>query len=512
MAASTDLPASPAAPHETELKLAVPPSALPALKRRLARLGPARVQRLHTVYYDTPGDLLARSGMALRLRRAGRRWLQTLKSGDARAAFARRGEWEMAAPGGRLSLPALAATPLPALLAAHGDPPLAPRFSTRFDRTLRVARVGGARIEVALDQGEVSTYGGAQREPLLELELELKSGPPQALFELAQRLVGGTRSAALPLLPFTESKAARGHRLATGTAVAPLKANARAFAGGLPATDSAERALRHVIARGTDLWLANAHGLLAGDDPEFVHQARVALRRMRSAIRLWRGQVDFPADLLEELKWLAAALGGARDADVLATETLPQLAESVAGTHAAALARLTRRAAARRGQARDAARAAIASGRAARLALALLHWGTAPAERRKPTLHALAGRQLRRAQKKLLAMAQDFAALTPVQRHQVRILGKRLRYALDLLAVAQPAAPVAAAGERLAALQDVLGQLNDGAVAADALATLGASRALRAAVAAALRAREAALVAAAQAALQQFARHAPRWR
>ncbi|HEU0203365.1 MAG TPA: CYTH domain-containing protein, partial [Burkholderiaceae bacterium] len=107
------------APTETELKLAVAPRDVRRLRARLAalvaRAAPQRA-RLDNVYYDTADDLLARHRMALRVRRIGRRWVQTLKTGETNAALATRGEWEMPAPNGRLDLSRFAATPLAELL------------------------------------------------------------------------------------------------------------------------------------------------------------------------------------------------------------------------------------------------------------------------------------------------------------------------------------------------------------------------------------------------------------
>jgi triphosphatase len=144
-----------AVPQEIELKLAVPAAALRPLRARLARLAPGQDQRLATTYFDTADLLLARNGMALRLRREGRRWLQTLKTGAAQRAFSTRGEWETPAPGGRLALDRLEDSPLPALLAAHRKPALQPLFTTRFVRSLRTVELGAARVEIALDRGEV---------------------------------------------------------------------------------------------------------------------------------------------------------------------------------------------------------------------------------------------------------------------------------------------------------------------------------------------------------------------
>jgi inorganic triphosphatase YgiF len=493
--------APPAAPAETELKLAVPATALALLRARLLALGRGSRAQLETTYFDTADLLLARHGMALRLRRLGARWVQTLKTGAVRAAFSTRGEWETPVTGARLQLARLRASPLPALLKAHGAPPLRPLFTTRFVRTQRTVAVGRSLVEVALDQGQVVVGRGraAQRLPLLELELELKSGRSRALFKLARQLMAGEGDgdAQLPLLPFSESKAGRGYRLLAGKPLAPVKAAAKGFAAPLRPEMSADAALRKVIGHGADVLLANAQGLAEHDEPEFVHQARVALRRMRSAVRLWRKRSRFPARLAAELQWIGRALGAARDADVLVGETLPHLAAGLGAIHAQPLLDLTATAQARRAQARAAAREALASGRFARLALDLLAWAHDESANEKKAaakadaLQRLAPRQLARALRKLRAAARFFVALSPERRHAVRILAKRLRYALDLFAVTLPAQPTSAYIERLAQLQDLLGELNDVAVARATLVEFGAAPALRGAIEATLAAREA---------------------
>lgn len=507
-----------ATPREIELKLAVPASALAALRDRLARFGPPVSQRLETTYFDTRDLLLARHGMALRLRRTPAGWLQTLKSGAARTAFSTRGEWETPAPGDRLQLDRLRDTPLPTLLESAGAPALLPLFTTRFVRSLWTVNVGKSQVEVALDRGAVMAGRGKglRRLPLLELELELKAGPQRALFKLAQRLMRGDAEDpeardALPLLAFTESKAARGYRLLAGEAPVPVKASAKGFVGRLGEDQAADAALRQVIGHGTEVLLANAQGLADHEDPEFVHQARVALRRMRSAVRLWRKHSRFPRRLARELQWIGRELGAARDADVLVTESLPALAEGLSQPQRTSMAALQRTAAAQRAQARAAARTALADGRFALLALDLLAWAHARPDTESPALRRLAAKQLARARRRLVEAARFFAALTPERRHRVRILAKRLRYALDLFAVALPAQPTADFVERLARLQDLLGELNDASVARAALAALGASPGLQAAAGTRLAAREAALLRQAEAALHALFEAPPPW-
>ncbi len=503
----------PAAPREVELKLAVPPDAVPLLQRRLRAWGRAKIARLQTTYFDTADLLLARHAMALRLRRDGARWVQTLKTGAAQGAFSSRGEWEATVPAARLQLGRLRQTPLPALLREAGNPPLLPIFITRFARASRVIEWGASLVEVALDRGAVVVGAGrrARRVPLLELELELKHGHPRALFDLARQLMeGDDDTASLPLLPFAESKAARGYRLLADGTTPPLKAGASRFVASLRAGQSAQRALRHVMAVGTDLVLANTQSWMESGDPESIHQARVALRRMRSALRLWRAHAHFPKRLALELQWISRALGEVRDADVFALETLPAMLGQ-AGMTAAAVSELVAQAQARREQAHRALRITLTSGRHAHLALRLLAWAAVKPRKRSASkrapLRTLAPRDLARAHAKLLNAARFFSAQSVERRHRVRILAKRLRYALDLYAVALPGDATAKFSTCLAALQDVLGELNDISVAIAALAGTAAADG----VTPALRETEQLRISAAESALEALAQTPMPW-
>lgn len=466
-----------AVPIEVELKLAVAAGDLPQLRRRLERFGPARRMRLETIYYDTPDELLAAHGFALRIRRAGRRWMQTLKSETDAAALARRGEWEWPLRGSRLQRAPLADTPLAPLLARRPRVRLVERFRTRFARDTWIVEAGGARIELALDEGEIRA--GQRSEAIRELELESKSGSAEALPALALRIARAGGGRPLALLPYGDSKARRGQRLSAGVAPQPVKAQAQRLFGGLRAGEGVEAAVRRAVGRATEVLLANAHGALAYDDPEFVHQARVALRRMRSALRLLRRQVEFPAPLAADLRWIARALGVARDWDVLVREMLPAIAASLGPGFGPALERLVAQAERHRRRARERARAALASARFACAALALLAWSAAPPLSAAPSLQALAAKRLQRQHARLVDAAHAFAGLSAEKQHRVRILAKRLRYALDVFAVALPERAAAAYGRRLAALQDELGAINDAAVAHARLRKIARSRALR---------------------------------
>lgn len=203
--------------REIELKLAVPDGALAPLADWLdANALPRGEFELRNTYLDTPDHALARSRAALRLRRKGEQWLQTLKTaGSSAGGLAVRNEWETPVDGEAIDLsrlPEEART----LLAPLADR-LAPVFRTDFHRRTWLIRGDDGDIEAALDRGAImlpaSPASAAASEPIQELELEWLSGDA-AHAERALQTLGERLRAIAPLTPSDASKAARGYRLA----------------------------------------------------------------------------------------------------------------------------------------------------------------------------------------------------------------------------------------------------------------------------------------------------------
>lgn len=196
---------------ETEIKLRASHETLQALRHHplLSPAEPARWQQhqLYNQYYDTPTNELARARVALRLRCDGERFIQTLKSrGQSVAGLSVRDEWEWLLQNEALDLALLDESCWPAQLADLDKHRLQPLFKTDFTRDKTEIAYGQARIEVALDEGEV--VAGQKREAISEVELELHAGDTLALLDLACEL-----ARELPLMPCDISKAERGYRL-----------------------------------------------------------------------------------------------------------------------------------------------------------------------------------------------------------------------------------------------------------------------------------------------------------
>ena len=196
---------------EIEIKLALGTTGPEQLRQHpLLQAGHDKVRLLGNTYFDTPSGELEAARMALRLRRDGNRWLQTLKTdGEGSGGYSRRREWEWPVSTGTLDHAVLGKLSGLSGLTPDVLARLQPRFTTDFERHLWHLELTGAQIEVALDQGEILAAG--RRVPIRELELELKEGDPQALWELAL-----TFAETVPLRPADASKAARGSALLGG--------------------------------------------------------------------------------------------------------------------------------------------------------------------------------------------------------------------------------------------------------------------------------------------------------
>ena len=465
---------------EIELKLLVAPEDLGRIEHHPALRGLRRwaghKERLATVYYDTPEFDLARGGVALRVRRSGDRWVQTLKAdGEPVAGLQARDELEWPLDGEAIDLAALDTSRYRELFAdANVRERLQPVFTTEFERAARLLSFpDGTAAELAIDHGEIRA--GARTAPIAEAEIELKTGDAQRLFELAREFARD-----VPLRLGHESKAERGYALAGAAAAPPRKARPIMLAHGL----SAGAGLRRIAAACIAQMQANEAGLLEGRDPEYLHQFRVGLRRLRSCLDVVGIAVgkEAIAPLAEELRWLAAALGPARDWDVFVDETLARLAREFEGT-ADLQAFLARCAVVRRAHA-EAARDAVSSPRYTALLLALGESFARDdlAGLRPPQAGDGATRDAEVA--KLSASVGDFAASVldrrhrrlrkrgggvpdaPAgERHRVRIDAKRLRYAAEFFASLYPPKRVRRYVDALEDLQDILGTLNDAAVA-----------------------------------------------
>jgi len=448
--------------REIELKLSLSPGAVSAVRRH-PLLGPAQGrQRLYSVYYDTPELSLLRQGLGVRQRREGGRWLQAVKTAEpASGGLASRREWESPAQPGVFDFSVIDDAAL-RTLATGCQPELQALFVTDCWRTVWVVQHGAAIIEVALDRGRVIADG--QSLPICEVELELCEGTLADLFAFALILQRD-----LPLQPMVESKAERGYRLFLKTPALPHKAGIIDLSREMNAVE----AFRLIALSCLEQLQRNVPGAMAGSQPEFVHQSRVALRRLRSALHLFAPVLPgtFVAPATQGWKALAQVLGEVRDWDVFGAATLPALCRRFPDD--AMLRSLGGAAEQQSAAARQRLLAVLTSREYSQLLLGFvtaLHAVPAhPAD-----LWSLAELRLRERAWRALRRARRHARLSDAGRHRMRIDFKKLRYALEFFAPLLPRKALKPYLAVLAQVQGVLGDFNDLATAGRLLQVLAA--------------------------------------
>jgi len=307
---------------ETELKLRITPEHLARLRRhrlfKAHQLAAPVTRHLHNIYFDTPKLDLNKREMALRLRRAGGRWLQTLKGGGSiRGGLHQRNEWEAPVASAHLDFSVLEAAVLAAYLPQSLRKKLKPVFVTDFYRTSRLVEYQGAVIEVCFDHGEVKT--AQHSAPICEVELELKSGEAQQLFELALAI--------LEIVPFeleAVSKAERGFHLMSGFIERPVKAELPRLSKKIQRTELLKTLIWSCLLH----LQQNLHGVVASHDAEYLHQIRVALRRLRVVSGMAaRVCADEPLNVLRaEVSALGVTFGRVREWDVFCAEVMHPIA------------------------------------------------------------------------------------------------------------------------------------------------------------------------------------------
>jgi len=453
--------------QEIELKFQVVPAQRAALAKAMSTAS-AVTTRLQAIYFDTPDRRLAKAGIALRLRKEGRRWVQTLKAGSADAM--RRFEHNVTLPYGaepQLDLQRHAGTPaqqrLEEALARAGDGVLpVERFRTDIRRVHRPLRVKGAMLELAFDSGRI--VAGERSLPVCELEIELLRGDPRVLLEVARRW-----AQRFALWLDVRSKAEQGDRLARGISLGQeCKAGASPLRRGLTLEQAWREAIRHCLAQ----ILPNASDIAgASHRDEHVHQLRVGLRRLRSLLRFFASEsLALDDELNASISAFFGALGDTRDRDVLVATLMPAL--QLAGAPLVDLPEPAQN---------ESATERLYAPEATLLWLNLLAASVEPpgpaiteldaapplpgevsaAAEPAVSLTDFSSRRLNRWHRRVTGQARDFMLLSDEERHTVRKRVKRLRYAAEFVAPLYPRKRVERYLERLRPLQDALGEFND---------------------------------------------------
>ena len=360
--------------------------------------------------------------------------------------------------------------------------PLATRTSMRHH--WQWSAENGIVVDIVLDRAVAPAQDGAplRRELRLTTAYVADDVVPSltALFAVANALV-----AAVPAFPVlrpvldrmrdaanTSGSDARDGSTATATATRAAPIN-------LTAISTPHAALAAIGDNLADHWFGNDAGVRDAVNTEFVHQMRVAQRRLRTALRIFPHWADeaWQTRIAPDLKWLGSVLGDARDWDVFVDSTLPALA--AVDTDRAGWDATRERAATRRLEARERVQTALASARYAHLALAWLEWLSGLPSREPPvkaaghSLRAYANKRVASYYKRL-ADAPKLTTLDEASRHKERIQAKYLRYALEFFESIASRKTRSKSAKTVARMQSVLGDGNDAAVALRFLAQIDA--------------------------------------
>lgn len=442
--------------EEIELKLVLGSTAADAFVGSGLIGGPPSTHEMQAVYFDTPDLALSQDDVSLRIRQSGDIRTQTIKAAGAKAAglFAR-SEWELEVAD---TTPVIDdRTPVAAVLGdAVGT--VVPIFTVAVERLTWMIDSDVASIELVLDRGAVSA--GDRQSAVCELELELKRGEPTALFAL-----GRTIASRFPVRLGVVTKSQRGYDL-----LRPASSAFKAERVELSRDASAADAFEAVAGSCIRQFRLNEIILLDQANAEALHQARVSLRRLRSAFSIFKPLFDGAevSHFQSELQWLSSVLGDARDLDVLLARAKP------GGLLFDGLNR-----------ARDVAYAAVdtalGSDRVRALMLDLMgwlvcgEWRTAPSTRKVRDVLAkrFGANTLNALRRRVRKRGRCLSTQGDRERHAVRKAAKRLRYGAEFLTSVFPSKKRSRRYRKfvgsLEKLQDHLGALNDMATASPIL-------------------------------------------
>jgi inorganic triphosphatase YgiF len=449
----------------TELKLRLLPEVVDELvvDHRL-RGSPITRQHLVSVYYDTEDAILHQHGYALCTRWSDGNWWQVFRS-DGRQSQKKLERVDpvegRAVDRSKLPVHGKVGVQLHKILA---DQSLQPRFQVELQRTRWNCSVDEwTQVTVILDKGEINAVGRAER--INELRLCLSEGELTNFYSWVLGLAKRRQ-----LIWESDDEVIRGYKLLNSTPITHVKAAAISLAQG----SSGEAAFATIIMACLEQMHANLAATCAGQS-EGVHQLRVALRRLRSCLRIFRPLIpkEASADLVAELRWLNGLLGPARDWDVFLEEGMAPIF-----THfpeKSGLRSLQRKAELIRQSHRQALYKCLGEARYHRLILRLHGWlacrewqqhlSAFQREGLEKSVIEFASPLLAKLHRRVAKSGERFTDLTKEERHALRIRIKQLRYALEFFASLYHDARVEAYVKAAAGLQDSLGSLNDMVVA-----------------------------------------------
>ena len=445
-----------------KLKFHLPPGTRAAIEAS-PMLIEAKIQRAHqvTAYFDTRNGTLDRAGLTLGVRQSDDRNIQVIKTHSHEWGTANsRTRWEWPIDGHQPDLREVAKIHELANAAKTVTGRLEQVFVTDIRRATRILQLNHETIaEVTIDQGSIDA--GSAREPVSELELNLREGEMGPLYQLALRL-----HAVAPMWLYPDSQSARGWHLRTS----------QIEGGQLTSTPKLTRLDRSAIGFYKIITtalghLANNIGSTLNGDPNALHQMRIAIRESRAALQLFEKylNVDVISPFNLDLQRFGVTFGTARDWDVFCLETLPTAMGDLPGQRLQDLnlvaeieRQFAHRAVAQTLQGRD----------FTAVVLGLANWAQSGAAnpavlgdvRMAKPLGDLAVSLLNRVARRAKRRSHRADRLSPVKRHRLRKSVRKLWFDVKLLGGLYPADQVTQYRDRCEQLEKILGHANDAVV------------------------------------------------
>jgi CHAD domain-containing protein len=355
------------------------------------------------------------------------------------------------------------------LLGLHGldTTHLRAAFGKRVSKVERRLALDGSLVDCVFEVGTLSN--SSQTMPIARLRFAVQDGSPFRLFDLIDEL---RQTVALRIA--VQEPEERGY--ASFTQAGPQIIRAESI--DLMPQMSREAAYAKILRSCIEHWTGNEVAAVEARLPEGVHQMRVALRRLRAAISVFKGLMPVPREIWvkEQVRWLAGTLGRAREWDVFLDNTMAPVEAHF--TDEPGLAMLRERASSRRDEGYRGLGAAVASERYTDLLIELFGWialldAAAPMAAAGDDIATFAAEKGQRLTARALRQGRDLVTASVEQRHELRLQLKKLRYAGEFFRSLIPSKHFAVTLSLVGQLQGILGEGNDLAVARDLLAKIG---------------------------------------
>ena len=445
------------------LRLRLDPTDIKTLIQHPLLSTPPKRRRIHLTRFDTPEQALAQLGISIDETRVLRKTTLTVRQAiAAKNAPEVLHEWSAPTTPGTFDFATLIDAPETAEQLSGFAGGLTPLFTIDAGQRQWSVQIRSAQVDVILEDGTLSTEinadnadnaDNAQRSTqLCEVELRLNSGQPAALFGVARLLSRQVR-----LHPIRDSLMQRALAFSNEERRGPVKARRVR----IDAKDSAVGVFKHVAWHSLDQLQANEDGVFTLDNVEFIHQARVALRRLRTALRLFNNElpVGYSDKWCQAWRDVGEQLGNARNWDVFCSDMLPAIAADL-GDHPDVI-HLKEFAQQKREEAHQQTQQWLHGRRYSLTLIAFCEALLTLPETKSNRIDSFADKALKKRHNCFCRGARVAHTLTGEERHEVRIDLKKLRYTLDFFESLYPQKQLQPFLHGLAETQELLGHMND---------------------------------------------------